>query len=184
VSNPVSKIFCEIYSPEIAETLYWKHVQPVNILFSRNYIRNFGTVKCSDMLEQTLGILFYQKKPKGYSKGNVPLYMRITVNGVRIEIGTKQACEPERWNTQAQRAKGTNEASRSLNSFLDTLERQVHNARRTVIEAQTPITAGALKNVLTGQSERPHMLLEIFAQHNIQLLALVGREFAPATGTV
>ncbi len=133
------------------------------------------------MLEQTLGVLFYQKKPKGYTKGSVPVYLRITVNGIPKEIATKQVCEPERWNSHAQRAKGTNEASKSLNAFLDTLERQVHEARRTLIEGQTPITAEALKNVLTGQGERPRMLLEIFKQHNKQLSALVNTEFAPAT---
>lgn len=135
------------------------------------------------MLEQSLGILFYQKKRTGYSKGNVPIYLRITVNGSRIEIGTKQSCEPERWNSQAQRAKGTNEASRSLNNMLDTLERQVHEARRKLIEAQKPITAETLKNVLSGQTEHPHLLLEVFQRHNDQLLALVNREYAPATIT-
>ncbi len=135
------------------------------------------------MLEQTLGILFYQKKQKNYSKGNVPIYLRITVNGQRIEIATKQSCEPERWNTQAQRVRGTNEVSRSINAMLDTLERQVHDTRRTLIEAHIPITADNLKNALTGQGERPKMLLEVFAEHNRQMAVLANREYSPATVT-
>lgn len=133
------------------------------------------------MLEQTLGILFYQKKPKSYLSGSVPIYLRITVNGSRIEIATKQSCLPERWNSQAQRAKGTNEASRSLNSYLDTLERQVHEARRTLIEAHKQITAESIKNALTGQGDRPKMLLDMFAEHNRQMSALANREYSPAT---
>lgn len=135
------------------------------------------------MIEQTLGILFYQKKPKKYTKGNVPIYMRITVNGVRVEIGTKQACAHERWNNAAQRVKGTNEASRSINTMLDTLERQVHEARRVLIEAHKPITADNLKKVLTGQVEKPKMLLEVFTEHNKQMATLAGREYSPATVT-
>ncbi|MBS1778722.1 MAG: site-specific integrase [Bacteroidetes bacterium] len=135
------------------------------------------------MLEQTLGILFYQKKPKHYTTGNVPLYMRITVNGQRIEIATKQSCNPARWNSQSQREKGTNEATRSLNTYLDTLERQVHEARRKLIEAQKSITAESLKNILTGQEDKPYMLLDVFAEHNRKMSALAGREYAPATVT-
>ncbi len=135
------------------------------------------------MLEQSLGILFYQKKRSGYAKGNVPIYLRITVNGQRVEIGTKQSYDPERWNSHAQRAKGTNEASRCLNTYLDTLERQVHEARRALIEARKPITAESLKNILTGQGERPRMLLEVFAEHNRQMAALANKEYSSATVT-
>lgn len=135
------------------------------------------------MLEQTLGILFYQKKQKNYTTGNVPIYLRITVNGQRIEIATKQSCEPARWNSQAQRVRGTNEASRSINTMLDTLERQVHEIRRKLIEAHTPITADNLKSELTGQGKRPKMLLEVFAEHNRQMAALANREYSPATVT-
>lgn len=135
------------------------------------------------MLEKSFAILFYLKKPKGYTKGEMPIYMRITVNQVAKEITTKRTCEPERWNSQAQRLKGTNEASRTLNAYLDTLERQVHEARKKLIEAQAVITAEALKNVLTGQTERPKMLLEIFAEHNKQMAVLAGREYSPATVT-
>lgn len=136
------------------------------------------------MLEKSFAILFYLKKPKGYIAGAMPVYMRITVNGVPKEITTKHDCEPDRWNSQAQRAKGTNEKSKALNVFLDTLERQVHQARRTLIEAQSPITAEAIKNLLTGQaSERPKMLLEVFEEHNCKMSALANREYAPATLT-
>lgn len=133
------------------------------------------------MLEKSFGLLFYLKKQKNYEKGAMPIYMRITVNGVPKEVTTKRECEPERWNSHAQRCKGTTEASKTLNVFLDTLERQVHNARCTLLEAQKEITAESIKNVLTGQEERPHMVLEVFKHHNDQLSALVGKEYAPAT---
>lgn len=114
------------------------------------------------MLEKSLSILFYPKKPKGYLKGDMPVYMRITVNGVPVEMTTKHECDPERWNSQSQRARGTNESSRTLNALLDTLERKVHDARMKLIEASKDITAVAIKNVLVGKEERPLMLLEIF----------------------
>lgn len=133
------------------------------------------------MLETSFSILFYLKKPKGYSRGEVPVYMRITVNGARKEIGTKHSCEPDRWNSDAQRAKGTNELSKTINAYLDTLERKVHDARLKLLENIKPVTAEALVKILTGQEEKPLMLLEIFEHHNVQMAALENTEYAPAT---
>ncbi|OJW81757.1 MAG: recombinase [Bacteroidetes bacterium 46-16] len=133
------------------------------------------------MLETTFSILFYLKKPKGYESGAMPVYMRITVNGVPKEITMKRECEPDRWNSHAQRAKGNNEKTKTLNAYLDTLERQVHEARRQLIEAQITITADSLKDRLLGKDEKCYMLLEVFAQHNKRIAALAGSEYAPAT---
>ncbi len=133
------------------------------------------------MIEKSFAILFYVKKPKGYVSGVMPVYMRITVNGTPKEITTKQECEPERWNNQAQRARGTNEKSKTLNAFLDALERKVHEARLQLLESNGVISAEALKNMLTGQGEKPKMLLVLFQQHNDQLEALKNKEVSPAT---
>lgn len=113
----------------------------------------------------------------------MPIYLRITVNGLSKELTTKRQCEPQRWNKYAQRVKGTNEQSKTLNAYLDTVERQVHEARKQLIEGHSPITAETLKNMLTGQGEQPRMLLEIFQEHNNQMARLVDKEYSPATLT-
>lgn len=133
------------------------------------------------MLEASFSILFYLKKPKGYTKGDVPVYMRITVNGARKEIGTKHSFDPDRWNSDAQRAKGTNESSKTINAYLDTLERKVHDSRLKLLENSKAVTAEVLVKILTGQEEKPLMLLEIFEHHNAQMAALENTEYAPAT---
>jgi hypothetical protein len=43
------------------------------------------------------------------------------------------------------------------------------------------ITAEKLKRLLTGATERPRMILEIFRQHNDQVKELVGSQYAPLT---
>ncbi len=133
------------------------------------------------MLEKSFGLLFYLKKPKNYVKGTMPIYIRITVDGIPKEIAVKRECDPERWNCHTQRSRGTNEDARSLNEFLETLTRQIHEARRKLLETETPITAEILKSILTGTYEKPRMLLEVFKEHNKQLEALKGIEYAPGT---
>ncbi len=111
----------------------------------------------------------------------MPVYLRCTVNVIPKEITTKLYCDPDRWNKHAQRAKGTNETSKTLNTFLDTLERKVHQTRKKLLEANSGITAEAIKKMLTGQEEKPRTLLDVFKQHNFQMEKLKNIEYAPGT---
>lgn len=111
----------------------------------------------------------------------MPVYLRITVEGVSKEVSTRRTCEPERWSSEAQRVKGTKIEHRSLNVYLDTLERKVHEARTNLIESGKVITSEALKNALLGIEEGVRTILEVFQEHNKQMEALVGKEFSPAT---
>lgn len=133
------------------------------------------------MLEKSLGILFYLKKPKQYTSGPMPVYLRITIDGIPKELTTKRECEPDRWNTDAQRAKGTKEDIKSLNAFLDTFEIKVHEARRKLLDGNSQITSIGIKNILLGIDDKPRMLIEIFQQHNAQLKELVGKDFTAST---
>jgi hypothetical protein len=51
------------------------------------------------MLDKSFRLLFYLKKPKNYSKGEIPIYLRITVDGISKELSVKRSCDPGRWNS-------------------------------------------------------------------------------------
>ncbi len=125
--------------------------------------------------------LFYLKKPKGYTAGPVPIYLRITVAGKRAELVTGRESEPSKWVTVAGRATGTKAATKSLNAHLDHLQAKVYEVHRQLLEHGEPVTAGSIKNRLLGRTEKSRMLMEIFADHNHRTKALVGDEYAPAT---
>ena len=133
------------------------------------------------MLEKSFGLLFYLKKPKSYQKGNMPIYLRITVDGVPKELSTGSEWDPSRWNVHAQRASGSREDSKALNAYLDTLQTKVYEAKRPLLERGKTITAEMLKNILKGKTDRPKMLMEIFRYHNDQMKTLVGKEVCAAT---
>jgi hypothetical protein len=105
------------------------------------------------MLEKSLGLMFYLKKPKDYTEGPVLIYLRITVNGDPKEISTKRLCEPERWNVKANRAIGNKEDVKSLNAYLDVLQNKAYEARRHLIDRGKTVTALAIKNIISGESQ-------------------------------
>lgn len=133
------------------------------------------------MLEKSFGLLFYLKKPKKYHGGKMPVYLRITVDGVAKEMVTHRKCEPERWNAQSQRVKGMKLEHKMLNAHLDTLERKVHDVKVQLIESGKPITSAILRNALLGIEDDTRTILDVFRDHNKQMKALVGKEFSPGT---
>ena len=133
------------------------------------------------MLEKSFSLLFYLKKPKNYRKGSMPIYLRITVDGIPKEISTGRQCYPDRWNVNAGRSNGTKEDVKSLNAYLDTLQTKVYEVRRQLLEKNESITAEGLRNTLKGTNGTARMLMNIFQQHNDEVKSLIGKDFSPGT---
>lgn len=81
------------------------------------------------MVVKSFSLLFYLKKPKNYQEGSMPIYLRITVDGIPKEISTGRQCDPDRWNAKAGRANGTKQDVKFLNAYLDTLQTKVHEVK-------------------------------------------------------
>jgi len=137
------------------------------------------------MVTKRFSLLFRLKKPANYEKGNMPIYMRITVDSERTELSINREFDPARWNKKLGRAVGTKEDALSLNSYLDTLRIKVHQAQSELIAKDEEVTTERLKNKLSGRGEeKPHMLLQIFTEHNSQMHQLIKTgEYAKGTHT-
>lgn len=133
-------------------------------------------------MEKSFGLFFHLKKENKSDGQKLKVYMRITINGIHCEISTKRKCNPVNWNVSAGRLHGKSDAARELNSYLDTLQQKVFEAKRRLIETDKELTAETIKNELLGRNNNPkYMLLEVFKHHNNQMAALVNREYAPGT---
>lgn len=130
-----------------------------------------------------LSILFYAKRAKTTTDGLVPIYIRVTVNGERIELSTKRYTLPEKWSVEGSCMKGTSAESKATNSYLDTLKAKVYDYQQQLIREDEVVNAENMRNKILGIEKRSHMLIGIFQQHNEEIKALVGREFATATYT-
>ncbi|GGC47109.1 transposase [Parapedobacter defluvii] len=126
-------------------------------------------------------LLFYLKKPKNYVSGPVPIYMRITVDGIPKEISISRSVDPSRWRPKANRAAGTKEESRTLNSYLETLVRNIEDVHTALVKENAVITAESLKMRFLGQDTKRHYLIEIYLDHNRKMETLLGKGYKPGT---
>lgn len=134
-------------------------------------------------MNQTLGILFYIKNAKSLANGEVPIYLRITVDGKRAEFSIQRSINPDKWNSKAGKAIGTKEDAKTLNAYIDTLRTKVYEQQKKIIEKNEFVTAEALKNGLLGISEKKQTLVELFKHHNEEMKSLIGKDFASGTVT-
>ena len=57
---------------------------------------------------------FYAKSTKANSNGLLPIYVRLTVDGKRLEFSTKKFVEKSKWSSELAKMKGTTEEARSI----------------------------------------------------------------------
>jgi hypothetical protein len=119
-------------------------------------------------MEKSFGLFFFIKKSKSIKAVEHFIYLHITVDGVGCDISIKRKCDPAKWNGDAGRAEGKTEAVKSLNSYLDLLQRKVYEARQQLIHHGHPVTAENVKTVFYGKEVKTHkyMLMEVFKRHN------------------
>lgn len=132
-------------------------------------------------MKTKISLLFYLKKPKNYQKGPVPIYLRITVESKRAEFTTGRECEPSRWNAVSGRVTGVREAVKSVNAYLGNLEQQLLDAHAALVRDDALITAETIKNKFLGVGPKQRLLMEVVADHNERMRALVGQEYAIGT---
>ncbi len=132
-------------------------------------------------MSRTFDFIFYPKKPKGYEKGLVTLYLRITIDGKRSETATSLEIDPDKW--ESGKMKGTKEDAKSFNAYVDTLRSKLYDCHKQLLQSDFSITAEVLRNAFTGKGERSRYLIEIFKAHNSNIEKLIGKDYAKPTLT-
>ncbi|MES2329251.1 MAG: site-specific integrase [Bacteroidota bacterium] len=140
------------------------------------------------MVSKTFSLLFFIRKHKNSDKKlpensvqKQPVYMRVTVNGKRIEMSTQREVDTSKWNAHAGRLNGTKEEFKTLNHYFDTLQIKIYEIHRQLVDSKTPFTAEMVKQKFIGIEERPHMLIEIIKYHNDCIKTLIGLDYSRAT---
>ncbi len=124
---------------------------------------------------------FYAKSTKANTNGLLPIYVRLTVDGKRLEFSTKKFVEKSKWSSELAKMKGTTEEARSINSYLDLMKSKVLDAQMVLLHRNEALTIENFKDKLLGNEERQRMLVPIFQDHNNKIKELVGKEYAHGT---
>jgi len=109
-------------------------------------------------MKNRISILFYTKSAKALKNGLLPIYLRITIDGVRVEVSTSKYIEKSKWSVEAGKIKGNSEEARTINSYLDVLRNKVYETEKLMIINNQEIFANSFKNKFMGVEEKQRML--------------------------
>jgi site-specific recombinase XerD len=127
-------------------------------------------------MNKTFSLLFLLKKKKVKANGTVPLYARITIDGIPKEISCKRSIDPDLWDSKLQRLSGRNPEVKAINSYLKTFEQEIYDAHHMVMKDKVQVTSAVVKAKATGADQVKRMLVPIFKKHNSDMKVLVEKE--------
>ncbi len=116
----------------------------------------------------TFGVQFITRTNKA-KNGKYPLYVRISVDGRRIEISLKRSVLPDNWNDAKGTARGKNDEVRALNTYLEQIRSRLTECYEELVLKKKLVTADAVKNLFCGFDEKEHSLMTLFDYHNTEM---------------
>ena len=130
------------------------------------------------METHSFSVLSYPRNGKLDKLGKAPIYLRITVNGLRAEFSIKRKIEPEKWCSIKGRVKGSNPKAKALNHYMDALESKAYDIHSKLVIKKKPFNAELIKNQLLNKEDMYKTLLSIYDEHNTQIEQLVGLDYS------
>ncbi|CAM2774983.1 Site-specific recombinase XerD [Flavobacterium succinicans] len=132
-------------------------------------------------MKEKITLHFYAKATKSNSSGLLPIYVRLTIDGKRLEYSTKKFIDVSKWSKDLNRMKGNSEEARSINSLLDFTRNRINEIHFELLKESKTIHIDEFKNMLLGIKERERLLIPIFEEHNRKIKELIGLEYAAGT---
>lgn len=126
-------------------------------------------------MKSTFKILFYARKNQVNKNGEVGIMIRVSVNGENTQFSSKLQIHQESWDPKRKMAIGRYNKANLINSTLDDIRASLTSHYREIERFESHVTPEKVRNAFLGISENKQMLIEVFKQHNEELIKRIGR---------
>lgn len=92
------------------------------------------------MRQETMNVLLAIKKSSLMKHGEVPIIIRITIDGVRDEARIQRSIIPSLWNQAKGCCKGKDRNSLKINNFIDALKTKAHHLHKELLLEEVQAT--------------------------------------------
>ncbi len=116
----------------------------------------------------TFGVHFIIRMNKE-KNGTAPIYVRITVNGARVEMSLKKKIKVSDWHPSRGMAKNSNANLKIFNGFLEQVRGILAGHYQEMVMAKKLITPEVIKNMYLGIREQENTLESLMEYHNVHM---------------
>ena len=132
-------------------------------------------------MKAKITLLIYAKTTKANTAGQLPIYIRLTVDGQRYEFSSKKFIEKVKWSAEMSKVKGQSEEARTINSYLDLIKSKILNIQMELLHKNEALTIENFKTRILGNHQRERMIIPIYQAHNDKIKKLIGNGYAYGT---
>ncbi len=113
----------------------------------------------------TFSILFWINKSRAINN-KAEIFVRITVNGKRANIGIKRKINIDLWDNLNKKVRGKTKESQEINRHLDLVQARLLNIYQDLKYKGDLITPQLVKSLYNGENINSKTLLELLEYHN------------------
>ncbi|MGB6153895.1 MAG: site-specific integrase [Pricia sp.] len=113
----------------------------------------------------TFSILFWIYATRAVNN-KATLYLRLTLNGQRINISVKRKVVVSTWDVKSQSATGSGKVSRALNVYLSGVSTEIYGIYEQLKSEDIPFTAQTIKEKYLGESQNNYSFKNLVEYYN------------------
>jgi hypothetical protein len=132
-------------------------------------------------MSNNLHLLFFAKKSRSTNRNTIPIYLRVTIHGKRMEVIANRFVSPNQWSSTQGMVKGNSKEGTDINAHLDFLRYQVYEYQQKILKEGKPLTTHTLREKWFAIGEKKYTLMETIALHNEDMKSLIGKDFKKST---
>lgn len=120
--------------------------------------------------QQTFNFIFIIKRTRTLRNGEVPIAVRLTINGQVGDILIKRSVIPSLWDQPKERSKAKDHAGRELNNYIESVRTRIYDIRRDLEDKGKLVTLDAVRDKYYGRDTetllRIKTIVGIYQEHN------------------
>lgn len=124
-------------------------------------------------MKHTFTVLFYLKRKECKTEKQLPIIMRITVNGNQSVVNTKLKCYPSLWSPKSYMT-GDSADAIFINETLFSIKKRIEQIYYQLVFCGETITSEIIKEIYTGIAHDKRHLISSFTLHNENIRKQVG----------
>lgn len=114
----------------------------------------------------TFSVVFWLKKRSTRKDGSIPIYARITVDGIRADVSTKHAVLRSQWSFDTGRVRTKVNGAKSINDDLSKVYEDIIQSKKELLEEGMILTAQSVKQRYLGHDVPLRTLKDLLQYHN------------------
>ena len=136
----------------------------------------------SSSQKSNFSLVVYISRTKAKKNGEVPVLMKININGERKVMQLQRSILPEDWDPNRYQMKGRSTEARVFNEYLEAVRIKAHKKYNELLSFNDDVSPQMLRDAILGvNSAKTRQIIDIWEGHVSNLKKLIGKENSYAT---